>query len=263
MCGIAGIFMRTGQGIEDPGLIRRMTDPLRTGVRTRRDSTCRDLSPWVTVVSPSSTSAPGNSRCSTKTGRWPSSSTGRCTTSRNCARTSNPGDTGSGPAPTRRRSCTPTRSGGRRARRDFAGCSPTPSGTGARKQAVPREGPDREEAALLPGNPTVLPVRLGVQVDPAGIPRWLQEDRPPGALGLPHRSSTCPRPKCIFQGMRKLPPAHSLTVSRDRSSIREYWDIHFRERRAGRSGAGRRALGHEFGTPSGAASRAKCPWARS
>ncbi len=38
-----------------------------------------------------------------------------------------------------------------------------------------------------------------------------------------------PGPKCIFQGMRKLQPAHSMTVSRERSSIREYWDIHFRE----------------------------------
>jgi asparagine synthase (glutamine-hydrolysing) len=38
-----------------------------------------------------------------------------------------------------------------------------------------------------------------------------------------------PSPKSIFKGIRKLPSAHCLTVSRTRRVFREYWDISFRE----------------------------------
>ena len=37
-----------------------------------------------------------------------------------------------------------------------------------------------------------------------------------------------PAPKSIFRSVRKLPPAHSLTVDMAGSRLREYWDLRFR-----------------------------------
>jgi asparagine synthase (glutamine-hydrolysing) len=38
-----------------------------------------------------------------------------------------------------------------------------------------------------------------------------------------------PSPKCIFKEFRKLPPAHTLTVSSNGLRLRRYWDLRFRE----------------------------------
>lgn len=39
-----------------------------------------------------------------------------------------------------------------------------------------------------------------------------------------------PSPYSIFQGIRKLPPGHSLTLKDGRINIREYWDLDFEEK---------------------------------
>jgi asparagine synthase (glutamine-hydrolysing) len=39
-----------------------------------------------------------------------------------------------------------------------------------------------------------------------------------------------PAPKTIFQGIRKLPPGHTLTASRDGLRERQYWDVDFAPR---------------------------------
>jgi len=38
-----------------------------------------------------------------------------------------------------------------------------------------------------------------------------------------------PAPETIFRGIKKLPPAHLLTVQKGRVELRPYWDLHFNE----------------------------------
>jgi len=42
-----------------------------------------------------------------------------------------------------------------------------------------------------------------------------------------------PSPWCAFDGVRKLPPAHLLTVHAARLESRRYWDLHYRPKRGG------------------------------
>jgi len=43
-----------------------------------------------------------------------------------------------------------------------------------------------------------------------------------------------PSPWCAFEGVRKLPPAHLLTVTGTRVDVRPYWALHYTPKRTGR-----------------------------